>query len=214
MGQHQEALTAGVVSPSRLAGLLVVVALVAAVPRPSRTTSASSTAPPPGAALERGPRPTPSGSALGPADGIVPRGTTAFADDVPAVVRLDPALLDALRRAASAASKEGVTIVIDSGWRSPRYQAQLLRDAVATYGSAEAAARWVATPDRSAHVAGDAVDVGPARARTWLAAHGRSYGLCPTYRNEPWHFELRPEAARRACPRPYADPSQDPRLQA
>ena len=80
------------------------------------------------------------------------------------------------------------------------------------YGSADEAARWVATPDTSAHVSGDAVDLGPARARAWLAEHGARYGLCQTYRNEPWHFELRPGAVDRGCPAMYADPTHDPRM--
>ena len=59
---------------------------------------------------------------------------------------------------------------------------------------------------------GDAVDLGPAAARSWLAEHGARYGLCRVYANEPWHFELRPDAVRHGCPRPYADPTQDPRM--
>jgi len=39
------------------------------------------------------------------------------------------------------------------------------------------------------------------------------YGLCQTYRNEPWHYELRPEAADHGCPAMYADPTGDPRMQ-
>jgi hypothetical protein len=145
-------------------------------------------------------------------DGAVPDGVTVFDGDVPAVARLDPDLLGALRRAATASAVEGIGIEVNSGWRSPAYQERLLDEAVATYGSRAAAARRVATPDTSAHVSGDAVDVGPPSAATWLARHGSDFGLCPTYRNEPWHFELRPEASRLGCPRAYADPTHDPRM--
>jgi hypothetical protein len=62
-------------------------------------------------------------------------------------------------------------------------------------------------------VSGDAVDIGHTDAAAWLAAEGVRYGLCQVYGNEPWHYELRPEAAGRGCPPPYADPTQDPRLQ-
>ncbi len=62
-------------------------------------------------------------------------------------------------------------------------------------------------------MSGDAVDLGPAKAASWLAAHGDDYGLCRTYDNEPWHFELRPDAVRNGCPRPYEDPTHDPRMQ-
>jgi hypothetical protein len=61
-------------------------------------------------------------------------------------------------------------------------------------------------------VAGDAVDIGPIDAAAWLSEHGAAFGLCRIYRNEPWHFELRPETIDH-CPPVYADPSQDPRMQ-
>ena len=113
------------------------------------------------------------------------------------MAKLDPALLGALRRAATAAADDGVRFLVDSGWRSREYQEQLLQEAVAKYGSEEEAARWVATPDTSAHVSGDAVDLGPAEATAWLSKHGAAYGLCQIYRNEPWHYELRPDAVAR-----------------
>jgi hypothetical protein len=153
---------------------------------------------------------TPSSST---AEGAVPDGTTVFDDDLPGVANLDPALLAALRQAAPIATRDGVTLLVDSGWRSQAYQEQLLREAIAKYGSEAEAARWVATPETSAHVSGDAVDVGPAAAASWLARHGAAYGLCRTYGNEPWHFELRPGAAAHGCPAMYADPAHDPRMQ-
>jgi hypothetical protein len=146
--------------------------------------------------------------ALGLADGAVPEGTTVFDDTVPGVARLDPQLLAAVRRAATAA---GMAFVVDSGWRSPAYQEHLLDEAVERYGSRAAAARWVATPATSAHVRGDAVDLGPAAAAAWLSARGAAYGLCQSYANEPWHYELRPRAAVTGCPAMYADPTHDPR---
>jgi D-alanyl-D-alanine carboxypeptidase len=151
--------------------------------------------------------------ALGEADGSVPDGTTVFDDEVPGVANLDPALLRALRWAATDAAADGVEFVVDSGWRSPAFQAQLLREAVSEYGSEQEAARWVATPNTSAHVSGDAVDIGPSAAAAWLSAHGAAYGLCQIYGNEPWHYELRPDAADRGCPAMYADPTHDPRMQ-
>jgi LAS superfamily LD-carboxypeptidase LdcB len=138
---------------------------------------------------------------------------TVFDDEVPAVANLDPALLGALRRAARDAAGDGVELYVDSGWRSPEYQEQLLHEAVAKYGSETEAARWVATADRSAHVSGDAVDIGHSDATAWLSEHGARYGLCQTYGNEPWHYELRPEAIDHGCPPMYADPTHDPRMQ-
>jgi hypothetical protein len=152
-------------------------------------------------------------TALGEADGAVPDGTTVFDDEVPGVANLDRALLAALRRAATDAALDGVTFHVDSGWRSPAYQEELLREAIAEHGSEQEAARWVATPTRSPHVSGDAVDIGPADATAWLSRHGAEYGLCQIYRNEPWHYERRAEAVDHGCPALYADPTHDPRMQ-
>ena len=150
--------------------------------------------------------------ALGEADGAVPDGATVFDDEVPGVANLDSDLLGALRRAATDAAVDGVEFVVDSGWRSPAYQARLLDEAVSKYGSEEEAARWVATPDTSAHVSGDAVDIRPSDATAWLSEHGAEYGLCRIYGNEPWHYELRLEAIDHGCPPMYADPTHDPRM--
>jgi zinc D-Ala-D-Ala carboxypeptidase len=150
--------------------------------------------------------------ALGEADGAVPDGTTVFDDQIPGVAKLDSALLGALRQAATDAAGDGVEFVVDSGWRSPAYQEQLLHEAVLKYGSEVEAARWVATPSTSAHVSGDAVDIGPSGAAAWLSERGAEYGLCRIYGNEPWHYELRPEAIDHGCPPTYSDPTQDPRM--
>jgi zinc D-Ala-D-Ala carboxypeptidase len=209
---------------ARVAGLLAVIAAISAAL--GYQASHSSTAASPnhvlrsehrGAPGERGAlgeRPAlPERGALGEADGAVPDGTTVFDDDVPGVANLDPALLGALRQAATDAGNDGVEFYVDSGWRSPEYQERLLQEAVSKYGSEEEAARWVAAPNRSAHVSGDAVDIGPADATAWLSEHGAEYGLCRTYGNEPWHYELRPEAIDQGCPAMYADPTHDPRMQ-
>jgi D-alanyl-D-alanine carboxypeptidase len=152
-------------------------------------------------------------TALGEAHGAVPAGLTAFDDGVPALANLNPDLLVALRRAATDAARDGVTIVVNSGWRSPAYQQHLLHEAVSKYGSRRKATRWVAAPDRSFHVSGGAVDIGPAEAAAWLFKHGASYGLCRVYRNEPWHYELRRKSIAGRCPSMYADAAHDPRMQ-
>jgi hypothetical protein len=36
--------------------------------------------------------------------------------------------------------------------------------------------------------------------------------LCQIYRNEPWHYELRPDGPHRRCPAMYADRRHDPRM--
>jgi len=212
----------------RVAGLLVVTAAIAAALGDQRLMSSSSTTSSSSASaspidvlrsVRRGLRgehrdlPRGRGGALGEADGAIPDGTRVFDARIPGVANLDPALLGALRQAAADAADDGVELFVEGGWRSPEYQERLLREAVAKYGSEAEAARWVATPDTSAHVSGDAVDLGPSDAVAWLSEHGAEHGLCQTYGNEPWHFELRPDAIDRGCPPMYADPTQDPRLQ-
>lgn len=118
-----------------------------------------------------------------PDDGDLPNGVTVFADEYPGVANLAPDLSGALRAAA-----------------------------VAKHGSTERAARWVATADSSAHVSGNAVDLG-SDAAAWLSAHGAAYELCQIYRNEPWHYELRPEAIEHGCPAMYPDPAHDQKMQ-
>jgi hypothetical protein len=189
-----------------VAGLLVVIAAVAAAPGYQLLASSSSAAASAIDILRSEQR-----GALGQADGAVPDRTTVFDDEIPGVANLDPALLGALRRAATHAADNGVKFFVNSGWRSPKYEEQLLREAISKYGSEKEAARWVATPNTSAHVSGEAVDLGP-DATAWLSANGAKYGLCRTYRNEPWHYELRPAATDHGCPPMYADPTHDPRM--
>jgi len=212
-----------------VAGLLVVIAAIAADLGYQLLASSSSTAASPIDVLRsqhrglrsehRGLRSEHRGlrtehrRALGEADGAVPDGATVFDDELPGVANLDSDLLGALRQAATDAADDGVEFFVDSGWRSPEYQEQLLHEAVSKYGSEEEAARWVATPNMSAHVSGDAVDIGQFDATAWLSEHGAEYGLCQIYSNEPWHYELRPEAIDHGCPPMYADPAHDPRTQ-
>jgi zinc D-Ala-D-Ala carboxypeptidase len=211
-----------------VAGLLVVIAAIAAALGYQSLASSSSTAASTSDVLRRAslsrkslrpllPSMTPGRSehrgALGEADGAVPDGTTVFDDEIPGVANLDPALLSALRQATTDAADDDVELFVDSGWRSPEYQEQLFDEAVSKYGSEEEAARWAATPKTSAHVSGDAVDIGPLDAAAWLSEYGAEYGLCQIYGNEPWHYELRTEAIDRGCPPMYADPTHDPRMQ-
>lgn len=153
------------------------------------------------------------GARQGSGEGELPDGVTAFDDQYPGVANLDPALLEALRRASTDAAGDGVQLYVNSGWRSTAYQARLFDDAVSKYGSRAEAARWVATPATSPHVSGNAVDVGEWDAAAWLAKYGEQFGLCQTYLNEPWHLELRPKAVDHGCPSAYPDPSHDPRMQ-
>jgi hypothetical protein len=136
-----------------------------------------------------------------PGDGSLADGQVLTPFDVqnPAIGRLEPHLLAAIQNAANAASADGITMTITSGWRSPEFQQHLLDDAVQTYGSFDAARQYVQTPAMSKHVIGQAVDVGGVGADQWLIANGSRYGLCQIYANELWHFELATDAAG-VCP--------------
>ncbi|WP_442791724.1 M15 family metallopeptidase [Mycolicibacterium sp. ND9-15] len=118
------------------------------------------------------------------------RMLSPFDTDDPIVEWLDPALSEAVQEAARSAEADGIEIRITSGWRSKGFQERLFDNGVITYGSVEAAREFVASPEKSKHVTGEAVDIGPVEADKWLIANGRDFGLCQIYANEIWHFEL------------------------
>ncbi|WP_313810894.1 M15 family metallopeptidase [Glutamicibacter sp.] len=137
--------------------------------------------------------PQPVSSLFGSLDDAKLRDTKVdpFANNHPAISKLDPQLRSALQEAAAAARQNGIKdFWVTSGWRSEGYQQQLLDEAVATYGSKAEASRWVASPTSSSHVTGHAVDVGPTDAADWLSRKGNRFGLCQVYANELWHYEL------------------------
>ena len=127
-----------------------------------------------------------------------------FDDTHPAIAGLRAGLRAALQDAARDAEEQGVEVWVASGWRSAAYQQELLDQAVERYGSLSEALRFVASPDRSSHVTGDAVDIGPTEADDWMIRHGADYGLCQTYANELWHFELATEPGG-TCPALHPD---------
>lgn len=133
--------------------------------------------------------------------GYLPEGAelTAFDVENPTVGRLDPALLAAVQEATRSAAADGVTVEINSGWRSVGFQQRLFEDGVRTYGSVEVARQFVASPQTSMHVVGRAVDVGGPDAAAWMSRNGPRFGLCQVYANELWHYELTADAAG-VCP--------------
>lgn len=146
-------------------------------------------------------------NATGREGGELPRHATPFDTHLPGVANLDAALLIAVQAAARDAAEDGVPFWVTSGWRSAAYQQQLLDEAVEEYGGLEEARRFVATPSTSNHVTGRAVDIGPTDADSWLSQHGSAYGLCQTYANEMWHFELATEPGG-VCPVMLSDASE------
>ncbi|MEV0540175.1 M15 family metallopeptidase [Nocardia salmonicida] len=120
---------------------------------------------------------------------------------------LDPPLAAAYTLAEQQAHAEDVPLSITSGHRTYEQQQWLWQDGLATYGSPEEARRWVLPPEESTHVSGRAVDVGPQVGAQWLEANGNRWGLCRTFDNEWWHFEL-VTAPGTPCPPRVPDASQ------
>ncbi|MFT3898904.1 MAG: M15 family metallopeptidase [Gordonia sp. (in: high G+C Gram-positive bacteria)] len=103
---------------------------------------------------------------------------------------LVPELAIAYQLAKAQADVEGVPLWITSGKRSWAEQDRMWRDGIREHGSPGEAQKWVLPPSRSTHVSGRAIDVGPRRGALWLERNGNRYGLCRTYANEWWHFEV------------------------
>ncbi len=145
----------------------------------------------------------------GSGDAAAVRGTALPSYPVAPVVpngvgdtaHLQPGVQRAVDRAIAAAADEGVELRVTSGWRSRDKQQRLYDEAVAKYGSVQAARRWVLPPGESEHVRGGAVDIGPESGARWLDEHGVRFGLCRRYDNEPWHFERLAAAKGSTCPR-------------
>ncbi len=86
----------------------------------------------------------------------------------------------AFDRMSSAAAAAGVTLVINSAFRSDSEQAALF--------AANPDPTWVARPGTSLHRCGTELDLGPSSAYSWLAANAGRFGFTKRYSWEPWHF--------------------------
>ena len=139
-------------------------------------------------------------------DGVLPDHTSAFDTDLPGIAKLDPGLRKAVQEAETAMRADGIRMQVTTGWRSKKYQEELLQKAIVKYGSRKKALEYVADPNESHHVTGHAVDIGPTDADDWLQRKGNRYGLCRTYTNEIWHFELATTPGG-TCP-PMTDPTR------
>ena len=104
------------------------------------------------------------------------QGPLAYRQGEP--MRPDVAL--AFDRLAAAAAGDGVSLIVVSGFRSNAEQARLF--------AAHPDPRWVAPPGRSLHRLGTELDLGPAGAYGWLAAHAGAFHFVQRYSWEPWHY--------------------------
>jgi hypothetical protein len=81
---------------------------------------------------------------------------------------------------AAAASHAGLSLVVNSGFRSDAEQAALF--------AAHPDPRWVAPPGHSLHRCATELDLGPESAYGWLAANAPRFGFVQRYSWEAWHY--------------------------
>jgi len=123
---------------------------------------------------------------------------------------------DAFVQMARAAVRDSIELIVRSGYRSARYQREIINRRMAEGKSFEDVIRFVAPPGYSKHETGNAVDlvaghlkdVTFARSATydWMRSHAPDFYFFETYPNdstsdlpwEPWHWQYfkPPEAIR------------------
>jgi hypothetical protein len=91
-----------------------------------------------------------------------------------------PDLAAAVDRMGAAARAAGVTLVINSAYRSDAEQQRLW--------NANPDPRWVAPPGTSLHRCGTELDLGSSAAYGWLAANAGRFGFTRRYSWEAWHY--------------------------
>ncbi len=112
---------------------------------------------------------------------------------------------EAFVKMAQAALKDSVFFTAKSGFRSPGYQARMIKRRLKEGKSFAEIIRFVAPPGYSGHSTGYALDVATAtypfaksKAYKWLLEHAASFGFIETYPKgnatlktwEPWHWEF------------------------
>ncbi len=102
-----------------------------------------------------------------------------------------PDVAAAFDRLSASAADAGVTVVINSAFRSDTEQAALF--------AANPDPTWVARPGTSLHRCGTELDLGPTSSYSWLAANAGRFGFVRRYSWEPWHFGF--EAGPAPCSR-------------
>jgi len=91
-----------------------------------------------------------------------------------------PDVAQAFDRMARAARRDGVDLVITSGFRSDAEQAVLF--------ARHPDPKWVAPPGESLHRNATELDLGPPSAYPWLAANAGRFHYVQRYAWEPWHY--------------------------
>jgi hypothetical protein len=91
-----------------------------------------------------------------------------------------PDVAAAFDRMAAAAAGAGLSLIVNSGFRSDAEQAALF--------AAHPDPKWVAPPGHSLHRCATELDLGPESAYGWLAANAGRFGFVQRYSWESWHF--------------------------
>jgi hypothetical protein len=91
-----------------------------------------------------------------------------------------PDVARAFDRMEAAARRDGVALVVVSGFRTNAEQAVLF--------ARHPDPKWVAPPGQSLHRLGTELDLGPEAAYGWLAANAKRFHFVQRYSWEPWHY--------------------------
>jgi D-alanyl-D-alanine carboxypeptidase len=118
----------------------------------------------------------PADAAFGWATGGGYSGPLAYRQGKP----MRPDVARAFDQMAAAAAASGIGLIVVSAFRSDREQAALFAN--------HPDPKWVAPPGRSLHRLATELDLGPAGAYGWLAAHAGRFGFLKRYSWEPWHY--------------------------
>ena len=94
--------------------------------------------------------------------------------------RMRPDVARWFDKMAAAARRSGVSLIINSAYRSNAEQAKLFAQ--------RPDPKWVAPPGRSLHRLGTELDLGPPAAYGWLKANARRFHFVQRYSWEPWHY--------------------------
>jgi len=91
-----------------------------------------------------------------------------------------PDVAAAFDRMAAAAAADGVSLLVNDGFRSDAEQAELWAQ--------NPDPQWVAPPGTSLHRCATELDLGPPSAYAWLAANADRFGFAQRYSWEAWHY--------------------------
>jgi hypothetical protein len=91
-----------------------------------------------------------------------------------------PDVAAAFDRMSAAAAGAGLSLIVNSAFRSDAEQAALF--------AAHPDPKWVAPPGHSLHRCATELDLGPESAYGWLAANAARFGFLQRYSWEAWHY--------------------------